>query len=69
MKLVNRLFKRNLTTTVCANCWGRQEYGNVYKPATFHAQIEVNNGNKKHSFIKAFVHQYVTPCRSSGKNF
>ncbi|UCD62032.1 MAG: hypothetical protein JSV59_05570 [Flavobacteriaceae bacterium] len=58
----SNLFKKKKTdefdeipTGVCPNCWGDQEYGNIIREKFKDAQIDVNNRESKHTFIKDFV--------------
>ncbi|WP_024482533.1 hypothetical protein [Cellulophaga baltica] len=41
--------------SVCPNCWGDQEYGNVIREKYRDIQIEVNNKERKHAFIQDFI--------------
>lgn len=40
---------------ICPNCWGDQEYDNIIREKFKDAQIDVNNGEAKHAFIREFV--------------
>ena len=40
---------------VCPNCWGKQEYDNVIRELYQDNQIDVNNGQANHNFIKNVV--------------
>lgn len=40
---------------ICPNCWGKQEYGRVIRKMYVDKQIDVNNHESHHAFIKDFV--------------
>ena len=40
---------------ICPNCWGKQEYDNVIRELYQDHQIDVNNGQTNHNFIKKVV--------------
>lgn len=45
---------------LCPNCWGNQEYNNLKKELVEDVQKSVNNNEKQHAFIQAFVVKHVT---------
>ncbi|GAB5527725.1 MAG: hypothetical protein Roseis2KO_55970 [Roseivirga sp.] len=45
---------------VCPNCWGQQEYGGKAIDLMEDKQIDVNNSNTRHAFIKDFVVNHVS---------
>lgn len=45
---------------VCPNCWGQQEYGGRAINLMEDKQIDVNNSNTRHAFIKDFVVKHVS---------
>ena len=45
---------------VCPNCWGLQEYGGKAIDLMEDKQIDVNNHNSRHAFIKDFVVNHVS---------
>ena len=40
---------------LCPNCWGQQEYDQVIREMYVDKQIDVNNHEAHHAFIKDFV--------------
>ena len=40
---------------VCPNCWGNQEYDTTIRELYADKQIDVNNHQANHAFIKKFV--------------
>lgn len=60
-RLIN-FFKKSAADTkgkapegVCPNCWGNQKYDNVVREMYVDKQIDVNNHEANHAFIKDFV--------------
>lgn len=43
----------------CPNCWGKQEYDGKIRELYKDHQIDVNNKQANHSFIKDFVVTYI----------
>lgn len=55
-------FKKNKSETanscpdgLCPNCWGEQEYDGKIREMYIDKQIDVNNHDANHAFIKDFV--------------
>lgn len=44
---------------ICPNCWGQQEYDNLYRSLIIDRQIDVNNKITMHSFINEFTTTYL----------
>jgi hypothetical protein len=44
---------------LCPNCWGEQEYDGVIRKMYVDKQIDVNNHEANHAFIKDFVVKHV----------
>lgn len=40
---------------MCPNCWGKQEYDNQIRELYKDQQVDVNNHQANHAFIKDFV--------------
>lgn len=47
--------KNKVPEGLCPNCWGVQEFDNVIREMYKDKQIDVNNHNQNHSFIRDFV--------------
>ena len=43
----------------CPNCWGTQEYDNQIREMYQDKQIDVNNHEANHAFIKEFVVRHI----------
>jgi hypothetical protein len=43
----------------CPNCWGEQEYDHKIRQLHQDKQIDVNNHEANHAFIKDFVVTYI----------
>ena len=44
---------------LCPNCWGTQEYDNTIRELYKDKQIDVNNHEAHHAFIRDFVVKYI----------
>ena len=62
MNLLKKIFKKEIKDefsevpeSVCPNCWGHQEYGNLVREKYKDAQISVNNKESKYAFIQEFI--------------
>ncbi len=44
---------------LCPNCWGNQKYDNVIREMYVDKQVDVNNKEANHAFIKDFVVKHV----------
>ncbi len=47
--------KNDIPEGVCPNCWGQQEYDHKIRKAYQDKQIDINNHEANHAFIKDFV--------------
>jgi len=48
---------------LCPNCWGTQEYNNTIRELYKDKQIDVNNQEAHHAFIKDFVVTHIEGIR------
>ena len=62
MNLFSKIFSNNelVQAGVCPNCWGEQEYDDMVREIIVDKQIDVNNFEAKHSFIRDFVVKHVS---------
>jgi len=47
--------KNKVPEGVCPNCWGEQEYDQLFRTMYRDKQIDVNNHEKNYAFIQDFV--------------
>lgn len=45
---------------LCPNCWGEQEYDNTIREMYVDKQIDVNNHEANHAFIREYIVTRVT---------
>ena len=45
------------------NSWGRTSYDNLKRQLQYDKQIDVNNGKKKRTFIRAWIIEHLTGAK------
>jgi hypothetical protein len=49
-----------ISAGACPNCWGEQEYDELAQKMMLDKQIDINNHEARHSFIKEFVVNHIS---------
>ncbi len=46
-------------TSICPNCWGRQEYQGAFREAIAKEEITLNNIDQKKGWVDAYAAKYL----------
>lgn len=70
MDLFSKLFNKKelIEAGACPNCWGEQEYDDQVRDLIADKQIDVNNQESRHSFIREFVVNHVSGIKLQKQN-
>ena len=62
MNIFSKIFSKKelVEGNACPNCWGELEYDGIVRELIKDKQIDINNHEAKHAFIKDFVINQVS---------
>ncbi|MDN5202550.1 hypothetical protein QQ008_14275 [Fulvivirgaceae bacterium BMA10] len=70
MNIFSKIFSKKelIEGGACPNCWGEQEYDGQVRNLLADKQLDVNNHEARHAFIRDFVVNHVSGIRLQKDN-